>query len=183
MDKSLITTSKFLSLVLRHRPETIGVELDAEGWLDIERLINAANEYGHALSLEAVHTIIAENDKQRFALSDDGLRIRANQGHSIRSVELRLSSVEPPRQLFHGTVAPFLDGIRALGLQKRARNHVHLSADVDTAYRVGMRRGKPVVLTIDSEAMHAARMLFYLSENGVWLTDSVPVEYITFPAD
>jgi len=181
MDKTLISTSKYLSLILRHRPETIGLSLDAEGWVDIDILIGAANRHGKRLSLELVHRVVAENDKQRFALSDDGLRIRASQGHSIRTVDLNLAPVEPPAQLYHGTVAAFLDSIRRQGLLKRSRNHVHLSTDADTARRVGLRRGKPIVLVIESQAMHADGYKFFLSKNGVWLTDSVPVRYIQFP--
>ena len=181
MDKSLVSTSKLLSLVLRHRPETIGVALDAEGWLDIDVLIAAANQHGRRLTLEMLHAVVAKNDKRRFALSDDGLRIRANQGHSLRSVDLALPAVEPPSRLYHGTVAAFLDGIRQQGLLKRTRNHVHLSADAETAERVGRRRGRPIVLTIDAAAMQRAGHVFYVSENGVWLTDAVPREFIEYP--
>ena len=181
MVKSLVSTSKFLSLIHRHKPEAIDVSLDPEGWLDIDTLIDAANKHGRQLSLALVHRVISENDKRRFALSEDGLRIRANQGHSIPSVDLALNPVEPPPQLFHGTVAQFLAGIRELGLRKRSRNYVHLSSDTDTAQRVGMRRGKPVVLKIDSASMYSANFPFYLSDHGVWLTDSVPVKFIQFP--
>lgn len=181
MKKSLVSTSKFLSLILRHKPEMIGVTLDAEGWLDIDRLIEAANQHGNNLSLELVHEVVAGNDKKRFALSDDGLRIRANQGHSIRSVDLALTPQQPPALLYHGTVAPFLASIREQGLCKRSRNHVHLSPDVKTAKTVGSRRGKPVVLVVDAAAMNTAGFEFYLSNNGVWLTDAVPTQFIQFP--
>jgi len=181
LDKSLVPTSKFLSFILRHQPESIGVSLDPEGWIDIDVLVFAATKHGQKLSLTLVHAVVAENDKRRFGLSEDGLRIRANQGHSIPSIDLDLAPVEPPNQLFHGTVPQFLDGIRQLGLQKRSRNHVHLSADVETARRVGMRRGEPVILTIDSLSMYSDRFSFFLSANGVWLTDSVPVDFIRFP--
>lgn len=181
MKKSLVSTSKFLSLILRHKPETIGVSLDVEGWLNIDRLIEAANQHGNNLSLELVHEIVAQNDKKRFTLSDDGLRIRANQGHSIRSVDLALTPQQPPGVLYHGTVAPFLASIRQQGLCKRSRNHVHLSPDVKTGKQVGSRRGKPVVLIVDSAAMHEAGFEFYLSKNGVWLTDTVPAQFIQFP--
>jgi putative RNA 2'-phosphotransferase len=181
MDKSLIRTSKFLSLVLRHRPEIIGLTLDPEGWLDINTLLANANSRGHAITLEQLHDVVANNDKKRFALSDDGMRIRANQGHSVRHVDLDLPVVPPPTDLYHGTVAQFLASIRAQGLLKRSRNHVHLSADRETARKVGMRRGEPVVLIVAAGDMHAAGYLFYLSENGVWLTDTVPPKFITFP--
>ena len=181
MDKSLIRTSKFLSLVLRHRPEIIGMTLDPEGWLDINTLLANANSRGRAITLEQLHDVVATNDKKRFALSDDGMRIRANQGHSVRHVDLDLPAVQPPADLYHGTVAQFLASIRAQGLLKRSRNHVHLSADRETAMKVGMRRGSPVVLTIAAGDMHAAGYRFHLSQNGVWLTDAVPPEFITFP--
>lgn len=181
MDRTLVSTSKYLSLILRHRPELIGISLDSEGWVDIDSLIAAANEHGKNLTLALIHQVVAENDKRRFALSDDGLRIRASQGHSIRSVDLNLTPVEPPSQLFHGTVGQFLDGIRKQGLLKRSRNHVHLSADVEMARSVGKRRGEPIVLIIDSQSMQADQHKFYLSENHVWLTDHVPVRYIHFP--
>ncbi|MHB0961490.1 MAG: RNA 2'-phosphotransferase [Pirellulaceae bacterium] len=121
------------------------------------------------------------NDKKRFALSDDGLRIRANQGHSVRHVDLDLPAVQPPTDLYHRTVAQFLASIRAQGLLKRSRNHVHLSADRETAMKVGIRRGEPVVLTVAAGDMHAAGYRFYLSQNGVWLTDAVPAEFLTLP--
>jgi putative RNA 2'-phosphotransferase len=178
--KSLTSTSKFLSLVLRHQPEVIGMKLDVEGWLPIDELIENANRQGKQLSLELLHEVVASCEKKRFALSEDGLKIRANQGHSVRDVELNLEAAAPPSVLYHGTVAAFLDSIREHGLLKRSRNHVHLSADVETAKKVGARRGKPVILTIRSEAMHESGHTFYLSANGVWLTDAVPVSFIDF---
>ncbi len=181
MNKNLVSASKFLSLVLRHKPEAIGMQLDPDGWLDINDLIANANRHGNALTLELLHEVVATNDKQRFALSDDGLRIRANQGHSLPHVDLKLSPATPPDQLFHGTVDQFLASIRQQGLLKRSRNHVHLSIDRETASKVAMRRGKPIVLTIASGQMHQDGKQFFLSANGVWLTDAVPVEYIRFP--
>lgn len=179
--KSLTSTSKFLSLVLRHQPAVIGMQLDPEGWLPIDELIGNANRKGKELSLELLHDVVASCEKKRFSLSDDGLRIRANQGHSIPDVELNLEPVTPPNQLFHGTVAAFIESIRGQGLLKRSRNHVHLSADIETAKKVGARRGKPVILTIRTEAMHKSGHSFYLSANGVWLTDAVPAQFIQFP--
>lgn len=181
MSRELVSTSKFLSLVLRHKPETIGLKLDSEGWLEIDQLIRAANEQGNSITLELLHEVVATSDKQRFGLSDDGLQIRANQGHSIRNVELNLQPVEPPGILYHGTVQPFLDSIRQNGLQKRSRNHVHLSADQSTATKVGQRRGNPIILTVDSQVMFREEHLFYQSANGVWLTDHVPPNYLSFP--
>ncbi|MEM7559850.1 MAG: RNA 2'-phosphotransferase [Planctomycetota bacterium] len=176
-----IHTSKFLSLVLRHQPEVIDVVLDAEGWLEIDLLIANANARGKQLSLELIHEVVANCDKQRFALSEDGLRIRANQGHSVSGVELKLEPVEPPETLFHGTVANFLDSIRTQGLQSRSRHHVHLSGDIETASKVGQRRGKPIIISVDSGRMHGDGFAFFRSANGVWLTDTVPPEYLSLP--
>ncbi len=175
------TTSKFLSLVLRHQPEVIGMQLDPEGWLPVDDLIAGFNAHGHLLSLELLREIVATSDKQRFAFSDDGTRIRANQGHSVETVDLNLSVSQPPNELYHGTVAKFLDSIRSQGLIKGSRNHVHLSADIETAMKVGGRRGKPVVLTVHAHQMHEACFYFFLSANGVWLTDVVPPQFLRFP--
>ncbi len=144
MNKKQVTTSKFLSQVLRHRPEAIGVTLDAEGWIAIDRLLAACSRHGKAVSREELDEVVRANDKRRFAFSADGLRIRANQGHSI-AVDLGLVPVEPPELLFHGTVARFLPSIRREGLVRGKRHHVHLSPDAETARRVGGRRGRPVV--------------------------------------
>lgn len=180
MKQDLVSISKFLSLVLRHQPEVIGMKLDHEGWLPISELIANANKRGNSISLELLHDVVAKNDKKRFALSDDGLRIRASQGHSIEGVELNLEPKVPPEKLYHGTVANFIERIRQEGLSKRARNHVHLSAELETARKVGSRRGIPVLLTIDSARMNAAGYPFYLSANGVWLTENVRAEFIDF---
>ena len=154
---------------------------DDEGWLDITSLIEAANQRGKQLSLELLHEVVATNDKQRFALSDDGLRIRANQGHSVTGVDLKLAETTPPATLYHGTVAVFIDSIRSAGLHKRSRNHVHLSADELTATKVGSRRGRPIILRIDAEAMHHDGHRFFLSVNEVWLVEVVPPSYLTIP--
>lgn len=179
--KSLTSISKFLSLVLRHQPQVVGMQLDSEGWLPIAELIENANRRGQQLSLELLHEVVASCEKKRFSLSDDGLRIRANQGHSVRDVELNLEPMTPPKELFHGTITPFMESIRKHGLLKRSRNHVHLSADIETAKKVGSRRGSPLVLTIRAEAMRESGHIFYKSVNGVWLTDAVPVSFIEFP--
>ncbi|PHQ34951.1 RNA 2'-phosphotransferase [Rhodopirellula bahusiensis] len=179
--QTLISTSKFLSLVLRHQPDVIGMKLDEEGWLEIDDLIASANARGKKLTLELVHEVIATNDKRRFALSEDGLRIRASQGHSVSGVDLKLEKQTPPATLYHGTVAAFLDSIREGGLQKRARNHVHLSGDETTATKVGSRRGKPIILRVAAGMMHEDGQEFFLSANGVWLVDSVPTKYLAFP--
>lgn len=159
------------------------MQLEPEGWLPIDELIENANRCGTPLTLELLHEVVASCDKQRFALSDDGLKIRANQGHSVRGVELQLDAVVPPNVLYHGTVAAFLPSIRRQGLRKRSRNHVHLSPEIETAKRVGARRGKPVILIVQAQAMYESGYKFYLSANGVWLTDAVPVVFVEFPAD
>ncbi|MDY0168476.1 MAG: RNA 2'-phosphotransferase [Thermoguttaceae bacterium] len=182
MNKEQVTTSKFLSLVLRHRPETIGVTLDDEGWIDVDRLLAACSRHGKAISREELDEIVRTNDKRRFAFSTDGLRIRANQGHSIE-VDLGLVPIEPPELLFHGTVARFLPSIRREGLVRGKRHHVHLSPDAKTAHRVGGRRGRPVVLVIEAGRMSGDGYPFYRSENNVWLTESVPPGYVRIPGE
>ena len=180
MNKQLVSLSKFLSLVLRHQPEVIGMRLDAEGWLPIDQLIENSKQRGTPITLELLHEIVATSDKRRFTLSEDGLRIRANQGHSIAAVELNLLPLRPPDHLFHGTVEAFIESIREQGLLKGSRNHVHLSADEATAIKVAQRRGKPITLIVESAKMHEADYVFFCSANGVWLTDKVPVEFIKF---
>lgn len=169
--------SKFLSLILRHSPETIQITLDENGWADTEELITKCSKRGKSFTFEDLKEIVSTNDKQRFAFNEDQSKIRANQGHSIE-VDLALNMAEPPEFLFHGTVSKFLDAIRNEGLQKMSRQHVHLSKDKATAEKVGSRRGIPVILTIRSGQMHRDGIVFYLSENGVWLTDEVPMKYI-----
>jgi len=171
--------SKFLSLVLRHDPARIGITLDSAGWTDVAALLAAASTHGVPITRDALAQVVATSDKQRFALSEDGARIRANQGHSIE-VDLELAEALPPTTLYHGTVGDALAGIRARGLVRGARHHVHLSADVETATTVGGRRGRPVLLTIRAGDMASAGHVFYRSHNGVWLTDAVPIEYIDF---
>jgi putative RNA 2'-phosphotransferase len=180
MSANLVKTSKFLSLVLRHKPEAIGLGLDANGWADVEELIRLANQQGTRLTRPLLEQVVKENDKQRFAFSADGQRIRANQGHSIK-VDLALAPATPPAQLYHGTATRFLDSIWATGLHSSNRQHVHLSSDLTTATKVGARHGQPVVLVVQAAAMVAAGHEFYLSDNGVWLTEKVPVEFIVFP--
>ncbi len=169
--------SKFLSLLLRHEPERIGIELDEAGWTDVDALLDALHAHGVDLTRAELDEIVRSSDKQRFALSPDGTRIRANQGHSVQ-VELGLPTLAPPEMLYHGTVDAALPGIRAQGLVKGQRHHVHLSADIETAKKVGGRRGKPIVLAIKAGEMHRAGHAFYRSENGVWLVDHVPVSFI-----
>lgn len=137
------------------------------------------NECGRPLTRETLQIIIDTNDKRRFALSVDGLRIRAHQGHSL-DIDLALEPREPPDVLYHGTCTRYLDSIRREGLLRGSRTHVHLSWDRESAVRVGQRHGRPVVLGVAASAMHQRRFNFYLSENGVWLTEWVPVDFIQF---
>lgn len=180
MDPALVRTSKFLSLVLRHRPEQIGITLDEAGWVDVEVLLAASARAGVRIDRAMLERVVAENDKQRFALSPDARRIRASQGHSVR-VELGLAPAPPPGVLYHGTADRFVAAIRREGLRPGRRTHVHLSGDEQTARAVGARHGAPVVLRVQSGAMHAAGHAFYRAENGVWLADAVPPEFIRFP--
>lgn len=176
-DSSATHLSKFLSLVLRHKPETIGIQLDPQGWVTVTLLLEKMAQHGQALTREDLDTLVKDNQKQRFALSEDGNSIRANQGHSV-AVELDYHPQTPPEILYHGTVARFLDSIRTQGLSKGQRHHVHLSADTVTAAKVGERRGKPVVLKIAAGQMHHDGHVFYRSANGVWLVEQVPPGYI-----
>jgi putative RNA 2'-phosphotransferase len=179
-EKTRAGISKFLSLVLRHDPGAIGVQLDAGGWVEIMVLLRQCAAHGRAISRSMLEEIVATSPKRRFALSDDGLRIRASQGHSIE-VDLGYAQATPPEVLFHGTVASCVESIRARGLDRMKRHHVHLSAEGDTARAVGARRGKPVVLRVLSGEMYRDGHSFFLSTNGVWLAEAVPPTYIEFP--
>ena len=178
MDAQLVRFSKFISLVVRHQPEKYGLALDKHGWAQIDDLIAVANRAGVPLTHATLQQVVAQNDKQRFAISEDGRAIRARQGHSI-AVDLELLPIEPPEQLYHGTAERFVPAILAEGLLRRSRQHVHLSADLPTAIKVGQRHGKPVVFNVASGAMHHDGYHFYRSENGVWLVDAVPLMYLT----
>ncbi len=171
------TISKFLSLVLRHQPETIGLTLDPAGWTDLGDLVTKACAYGQAVTEDDVRRIVAESDKQRFTLSPDGLRIRAAQGHSV-TVALGLTPVTPPDILFHGTATRFADAIRAEGLKPQSRQQVHLSGDEETAVKVGQRHGKPIIFRVAAGRMQAEGFAFYQADNGVWLTDAVPPQFL-----
>jgi putative RNA 2'-phosphotransferase len=172
--------SKFLSLVLRHQPQTIGLTLDEAGWVEVDELLRALGRHGHPTDRAQLEQVVAQSDKQRFALSPDGRRIRANQGHSV-PVELGYTPQTPPERLYHGTAARNLPAIQAEGLVRGSRHHVHLSPDVDTAYRVGQRHGAPVVLPILAGDMHRQGYPFYQSDNGVWLTEHVPPQFLLPP--
>ncbi len=171
--------SKFLSLILRHNPGKIDLQLDENGWADIDELLSKSKKHQPILDIELLKEIVETNDKKRFAFNEDQTRIRANQGHSIK-IDLEYSPKQPPEFLYHGTVAKFMDAIREKRLLKMSRHHVHLSEERETATKVGARRGKPIILTIRSGAMHARGMKFFQSANGVWLTDHVSPEYIEF---
>lgn len=170
--------SKFLSFVLRHQPQLIGLTLNENGWANVEELIKGSATKEVYFTKEELEEIVATNSKKRFAFNNSKDCIRANQGHSI-AINLELTPQQPPALLYHGTIATFIDSIKANGLQKMERHHVHLSATVATAEQVGGRRGKPVILTILSEQMQNDGYVFYQSENEVWLTDEVPPQYIT----
>lgn len=179
MNSKLLTeTSKFLSFVLRHEPQAIGLALDSEGWADVDALIAAAAQHGRAMDRALIEQVVAASEKKRFALSADGACIRAVQGHSTSSVEISFAEKIPPAVLYHGTAQRFLESIRKEGLKLGARQYVHLSEDVNTATAVGQRYGKPVVLTVAAQTMHAQGCKFFQAENGVWLTLHVSPDYI-----
>ena len=179
MDKENTRISKFLSYVLRHRPDEIGIELDAQGWVTIDALLAAAVAHGNRITREQLDFVVENNNKKRFAISDDGAQIRASQGHST-DVDLGYTPSMPPAILYHGTAARSISSIRTEGLLKGKRQHVHLSLDTATAIQVGSRHGRPVVVLIQAGEMSAAGHEFFLSANGVWLTDRVPAAFIDF---
>ena len=172
-----VSRSKHLSLVLRHRPGSVGVELDPHGWVDVAVLIDALAAHGTAITRADLERVVSTNDKQRFEWDRDGDRIRARQGHSVE-VDLDLQEAAPPPVLYHGTPRRNVDSILATGLERRGRHHVHLSADVPTAVRVGARRGDAVVVAVAAAAMRRDGQTFWLSTNGVWLTDHVPAAHL-----
>jgi len=176
-EKETNRISKFLSLVLRHQPELIGITLNEQGWVNVDELLQQAHKYGKIITLNMLNHVVETNAKKRFAFSDDKQKIRASQGHSVE-VALGYEPQVPPQVLYHGTGSQSVDSILKTGLEKRSRQHVHLSADIDTAIKVGSRHGKPVVLDVLAGEMHDKSYAFYLSANGVWLTDEVPAEYI-----
>ncbi len=178
-EKEAVRISKFLSLVLRHQPETISLVLDDNGWADVDLLIEKCNEKGVALNRAVLEYIVDTNTKKRFSFNEQKDQIRANQGHSI-DVDLALSAQIPPDVLYHGTAEQFVTSIKEQGLQKQQRQHVHLSKEQSTAIQVGQRHGKPVVFSVLAGQMHQDGFVFYLSDNGVWLTDHVPAKYLSF---
>jgi len=181
-EKDNIKLSKFLSLVLRHQPELIGITLDDQGWVTVADLKQKAAAYGNLFSREELEYVVETNSKKRFAFSEDKTKIRASQGHSV-AVDLAYAPKVPPEVLYHGTAAKSVSQILKTGLEKRSRMHVHLSSDKTTAIQVGGRHGNPVVLKVAAGQMQQEGYLFFLSANGVWLTDVVPAAYLTADFD
>jgi putative RNA 2'-phosphotransferase len=177
MDRRPVTVSKFLAKHLRHSPDALGLTLQPRGWVSVDDLLSASQRVGFAISYDELLECVETSDKRRFSFDDTGDLIRANQGHSVE-VDLQLEEKEPPNVLFHGTVERFLPSILAEGLKKGKRHHLHLSQDAETGRKVGARRGKPVILQVDAGKMHRGGFTFFLSVNGVWLTDSVPAAFL-----
>ena len=171
-----IQLGKFISLILRHKPETIGINLDEHGWANVQDLINGINNSGRTITFEQLDEIVQTNDKKRYSFNEDKTLIRANQGHSI-NVDVELKEAIPPKVLYHGTGEKYLDAILKDGIKHKNRLNVHLSKDIETAIKVGKRHGNPIVLKIDTEAMLNDGFKFYLSENGVWLTSDIGPKY------
>ncbi|EGT5015199.1 RNA 2'-phosphotransferase-like protein (plasmid) [Clostridioides difficile] len=169
--------SVFISLILRHKPETIGIKLDDYGYADVNELIEKINNTGRNINIEILEQIVKEDNKQRYSFNEDRSKIRANQGHSI-NVNVELRELEPPRFLYHGTATRFLDNIKKEGIVSKSRLYVHLSNDIDTAVKVGKRHGVPVVLKINTGKMYENGYKFYLSENNIWLCKYIPFEYV-----
>ena len=179
-EKETRQVSKFLSLVLRHQPEKIGIDLNEAGWTSVDELLEAMRLNGRKINRETLDHVVASNDKQRFEFGEDGAMIRATQGHSV-AVQLGYQAANPPEFLLHGTPATAVEEIRRNGLNKMKRHHVHLHAEEVTANAVGARRGVPVLLRIQSQQMANEGYLFFVTPNNVWLTDHVPARFIEFP--
>jgi putative RNA 2'-phosphotransferase len=173
----LVKISKYLSKHLRHEPERIGLKLAPGGWVSVDELLAACKNHSFPINPAELKEVVANNDKKRFSFDETGSLIRANQGHSVE-VDLQLEAVVPPDVLYHGTGHGAVEAILHEGLRKMSRHHVHLSTDITTAKKVGTRHGRPVVFTVDAAAMHEEGYTFYCSENGVWLVDNVPPEYL-----
>ena len=175
--KDNIQISRFLSYILRHAPESIGLSLDNQGWGEISQLIQLAQKQGTQLTYAQIDEVVKTNDKKRFAISEDGLFIRAVQGHSLKTT-IDYQAITPPNMLYHGTASRFIESIFDKGLIPNGRQYVHLSQDYKTAVNVGSRHGKAVVLAVDSQKMFKDGIEFYQADNGVWLTLAVPVKYL-----
>ncbi|HBF7094268.1 TPA: RNA 2'-phosphotransferase [Clostridioides difficile] len=169
--------SIFISLILRHKPEIIGIKLDEYGYADVNELIEKINNAGRNINIEILEQIVKEDNKQRYSFNEDRSKIRVNQGHSI-NVDVELKELEPPEYLYHGTATRFLDNIKNEGIIKQSRLYVHLSRDIDTAIKVGKRHGTPVILKINTGKMYENGYKFYLSENNVWLCEYIPFKYV-----
>ena len=179
-DKQMKNTSKFISLILRHNPETIGITLDPHGWADVEEMILQVNQAGrYALDKVLLEEIVRTDNKQRYSFNEDHSRIRANQGHSIQ-VDVDLEEKIPPDILYHGTGEKSVASILQQGLLPQSRLYVHLSSTPEVARQVGGRHGKPVIFQVDARKMSVDGIRFYLSKNGVWLVKEVPPQYLSF---
>jgi putative RNA 2'-phosphotransferase len=176
-DAETVRISKTLSYWLRHRPDDVDLKLNSNGWADVDGVLEALTKRGLPGDIDTLLAVVDTNDKQRFELSPDLALIRARQGHSL-AVDLDLAPQSPGGPLYHGTVERFLASIMSKGLRKMGRAHVHLSPDIDTARKVGARRGRPLILVVDAPAMQAANYVFYLTANKVWLTDHVPPNFL-----
>jgi putative RNA 2'-phosphotransferase len=178
LDRDDVRRSRLVARVLRHRPGSVGIVLDPQGWTDVTGLLEALAAHGHPVSRTDLERVVRHNDKQRFEWDTASDRIRARQGHSVE-VDLGLSPTDPPDRLYHGTPRRSVERILATGLEPRGRHHVHLSADAETARRVGARRGEPVILAVDAAAMAREGLLFWRTTNGVWLTETVPPRFLS----
>lgn len=172
-----IELGKFISLILRHKPEVVGITLDENGWADTQELLSGINASGRYIDLPILERIVRENNKKRYSFNEDKTKIRANQGHSIL-VDVEMKEMLPPDELYHGTAERFLESIRKKGILKMNRQYVHLSADIETARTVGRRHGKPIVLVIDTRKMVEDGYPFWLSDNGVWQSEEIKWEYV-----
>lgn len=173
---NLARTSRYISLVLRHKPEAAGITLDEHGWADVGELIAGVSKT-HPLTMELLEEIVRTDEKQRYSFNEDGTLIRANQGHSI-PVDVELARLEPPEVLYHGTGRKYVPSIDQQGLLPKSRQYVHLSTDEDTAVKVGSRHGEPIVYRVQAGRMSADGYAFFKSANGVWLTKNVPAKYL-----
>ena len=173
----IVKVSKYLSKHLRHQPERIGIKLATGGWVAVDELLAGCKKNSFPINRNELEEVVANNDKKRFSFDDTGTLIRANQGHSVE-VDLQLEPTIPPEVLYHGTGHGAVKAILQQGLCKMSRHHVHLSADISTAKIVGARHGRPVVFAVEALTMHQANYRFYCSNNGVWLVDYVPPEYL-----
>ena len=179
MSERLVKLGRFISLILRHSPETIGIKLDENGWADVEELITLMNKNRRKIDIDTLKEIVETNNKKRYEFSDDFKKIRACQGHSI-NVDVELEQAVPPEFLYHGTAVQNIESIKKDGIKKASRQHVHLSSDYNTAYNVGKRHGKPYIIKVSSGKMVKDGKKFYISKNEVWLSDDIEPEYLVF---